>query len=1222
MREVCLPLLIVAVSLALAIYAAALAPQSNQFTVTGSVFFNWSNGAIRIVSGYNGLTVSIRNSSTTIQPMYFQTSSYAVSSYPNYTSSAALLCMGTGGSSGTKFLLQNSTQSYTNTTTLNLGQSMYFYFSPYTYCPPGLYNGTVTVENASNLSDNVNITATIIVPISMDNTLMDGTKTGSFKGTLSSGYHSYYFWTNATSNAKAVTINLTGLTADLDLFLLDSSGVVLGSSVSSGTSTESILYTSLPTNPQLWEIRIGNSSSSYQGYIYFSSLSISNSSLSLGTIGLNNTYNTTFTLTNLANSTIDSVSESIEIYKVLQWTNLDGSAGFQFLVPTFAQKIEAIVTWKNETGKNMSDWDMNLYDANGVLRGTSNSTSQVAIGSNASAKEIISYTGSVTTSNDGLWNLSVYNGSSTGSLCSYNLTIMIWFPRSEWIYTNWTTSTFNNTGLTNASRTVNVSITVPETRVLDGQYAVNLYYSNGSGSVFIAPVNFSLKAGTLLVGGNLTDTTYRWEDNVGINRTGIHARQLSIEVNNTGSYPVNYSGQSSGSLNLTTNESKFLNFTVDWPNNPIAANANTSVELSVTIDTTVTGNTQGVYRGWIAFNSTNVTTTTSSYPYNLFNLTLEINLSNQLTVNITQVSPTQILNNSQSNNLTITAVVMLANGSVISNNGIMTSSNFTSARLTERTLTSYYTAASSVGDADSATCGGGVCRVNATMPSGMTGGNYSVSLQVSHSLGGVVMNGSSSYNSVLVNETGLFVSSEAGSDLGIMNEGTSKYVKFYVTNHGGFPANSANLYFYVPSGCPVTATTYDQGCSATESGATFTTTIGANGTMCWYRWRLTSSNITSDKSCSGLEVRVLDKKTFSNATGMSLFVNNIEPTSSTPSGTSGSSCSSSSDCAWNYRCSGSSCIIIECSDEDKHIVDHECVSYRQAVEALEYNNLSILLGGSDEDMVMVKNTGDKTVRAKLDVVSVEGITYKIETSSYSASNDCPLTPNSYCYFKVSFNVSTNATLGKHALFYKAYVSDKPSTNILSPFYITVLATEERKTHITSTYVQYLGAFEEFKEKLGILRLSGIDPANLSKVELLLNETETGLANAKAAMDNEEFAEAEELLNNVNSTFSRITGMFASMGVENMGSGLLGMPTSTWLLIIGVGVAVVAGGLLIYMLMPPKGYKATFKDYYSKNTDVRGRISDSIKKITPKKGDKYKYINANKKEDKYKYKYNP
>jgi len=856
----------------------------------------------------------------------------------------------------------------------------------------------------------------------------------------------------------------------------------------------------------------------------------------------------------------------------------------------------------------MTDWDLYLRDANQALLSNSTNKSLQAIGVNVSAEETITYTGTISEANDGFWNITVSNATSMGTLCSFNLTARVWMNASQWIFTNFTQVTFNQSGALNSSYAVTANVSVPRWNLTGGSYAGSIRYSNGSGWAHVIPISLNVSAGTLIVNGNLSNSTYRLEDNIGINRTGASALQISIPINNTGNAPVylvNTTPQTSGSLINAIYPTRYMNMTASSLSSPVIANSNATLTITVTINTTETANTQDIYRGWVFFNTTNALTNLSSYPYETYNLTLEINLSNSLNVTVTSVTPGQVLNITAPN-ITVTASVKLMNGSVISNTGIMDNTNFTIVTITERNVSSYTNSTTTIGNAGAVTCAGGVCSVNATLPSNLVGGNYTVALTAKYGMGGVNLTGSGTFQSVLINNTGLYIESVAGDSLGEVGETRTTYANFTVTNYGMKNATNAHVIFN-KGDCPITVTTYSQGCSSTTSGATYTTTIGGNSTQCWYNWKIVANNITGTTTCSSLSVTISDYATLKNSTSLSLQINNLDTTTSTSNpGMSGSSCSTSSNCVWNYKCVGGSCTLIQCSDTDKHIVDHDCIAYLDKVEVSDHVNLSATLGSYTKTTIKVKNTGDRTMKAKLNVTTSEGLTASVTPS------DCPLTAGAYCYFTVNFSVSGTASIGKQKCHYTAYSMNKTSVNNAQFFYFDVLPTDDKKNEIDTLYASYSVKLKDELGRLTLLKLS-LSADNASKIEALLNETRDLLGLANTSISAGDYATAENKLTDVNATFRRVTSMLEAMGVANITPGLLGIPTWIWMIVAAIAVVIIVVAVVVYMLLPPKGYSTAYKAYVKPDgPGVGERISRALKKG----------MKRFKKDDKFAYKYKP
>jgi hypothetical protein len=248
-------------------YAVSKLSPSANFSVTPEfVYFNWTNATINVTSNIDGTNFSLHNTSTSINPMFFQTSQYPIGTYGNLNSSKYAVCFTQKG-----ILVENQSGIYrAGTSYINAGQSTLLFLRPHMFCPPGKYQGNFTIFNNSNITspESVDINATIVIPISLDNTLNQTTKSGFFKGWLTSNqaldgvYHSFYVNSTQIVNASSFTLKLTPSSGNVDLFLFNEAGTLLGQSMNTSSNSEEITIP-LPSSNERWEIRVyGNTTGS------------------------------------------------------------------------------------------------------------------------------------------------------------------------------------------------------------------------------------------------------------------------------------------------------------------------------------------------------------------------------------------------------------------------------------------------------------------------------------------------------------------------------------------------------------------------------------------------------------------------------------------------------------------------------------------------------------------------------------------------------------------------------------------------------------------------------------------------------------------------------------------------------------------------------------------------------------------------------------------------
>ena len=250
----------------------------NFFNATNVTTFNWTSSPINIGSYNDSIQMNIGNITTGLYPDYSQHSGEA----SHYGSAKWDICFPGNAVSNynISFVVQNQTSDYeTNTSLLNKGEEESFTLSIHPFCPPGRYSGYFTITRVGNASDKVNVITTLDMPISMNNTLNTTNNNAYFKGSISLDdiYHSFYFNTSEIpENITGLSIKLSGLTDDADIFLFDDSGILKGKSIERDSTDEHIISVDLPSSAAMWEIRVfGNVSSSYRGDIYFTTLNTS-----------------------------------------------------------------------------------------------------------------------------------------------------------------------------------------------------------------------------------------------------------------------------------------------------------------------------------------------------------------------------------------------------------------------------------------------------------------------------------------------------------------------------------------------------------------------------------------------------------------------------------------------------------------------------------------------------------------------------------------------------------------------------------------------------------------------------------------------------------------------------------------------------------------------------------------------------------------------------------
>lgn len=1176
---------------------SAVTSSGGNFTVTpDNVSFNWTWGSIDITSNVNDTFFRIHNVSNTIQPRYFNEDKYSAGDYQGYDSAKILICF----TNGMNLTVQNSSSgAYTNVTDpMNQTNSTIYNLIAYQYCPPGYYFGKFNVtRNGTN--DYANMSTAVNIPINPNNTFYEPNSTAFVKGTLAANQsliHSYYLNTSLAENLTGVTINLSGHTQDVDLYLFDSSGNLLERSVGNGTVREEI-YRKLPGTPDMWEISIWGNVTSDQNYVanmYFTTLNVTNasnpnqeiSSYDFGGLDPENNESNrlNITLSNVDTKLWTDVKERSEVYRVETWNSKNVTGDYYFLVPHFAEKVKTKIEWTGGTR-----WYVSLNNSNNVFLGNSSEKYKTGNKTDSVQEESIIYSGTISTDNDDLWKLTVGNLSAINGSHYYNVTVYVWYASSSWVSSDYPAAgfNFNSTGSANSSKNVSVRITLPSMNISNGTYEGFLEYYKSSEWNLKVPVSFNVNAGTLLVNdtlGSVSETKY---DNTGFNRLGANALMLTLPINNTGGRDIHFANTTS---NYTLSKgSYYMNFTVDWPSSPISAGSSSDINVSILMNTSLTSDSTGLYSGWIKLNTTNSSNaSSSSYPFKIFTINLNVNLSSTLTVNVTEIAPAFVPQTENASNMTLNITVRLANGSVVSTNEIINQSNFYSVHLKETNI-SYTTDTtlqnltnSATGGTWSVVCptGYNYCRLNGTLLPNIPGGQYyalaSASLNTSN-MGGagitILGSGQSSVKTV-INDTGISMTERVHrwvNEANPLDEGDSYYYTIYVRNYGpvSIPStNKANIMFNKGS-CevsvtPITTNTSCMGITPTSSGTSWLIYMPGyvGGTNCSLTWRVTANSVTENQADCYMNIGVATSHAnYGNMSGIGVTVHD-NATGGTPGGNGDQpqapqvECDEDSDCADTEQCSSGSCTSITCPSG--YVTNHKCYSYADEFLITSYEEkVYVLQGGSNSTKVTVKNQGAYTRTTKFDaIINLTDLTTEVSPTSYT------LASGNSGVFTVNFSTTNTTEIGYHKVTLKVYMSGNESIKTTKDITLAIQPLEETKKQINQTYDDLKELFDSLLSQFNQVPPSS--ETNYTLTNRTYNRLLSILSDIEDNIKAGEYMDAYELLKEANSSLTEFRQQIEQLVFE--GSQL---PFDMLTLVAILVVIVVIGGFLVYLLLPPK-----------------------------------------------------
>jgi hypothetical protein len=1169
---------------------SAVTSPGNNLTVTpDNVSLNWTGASINIISLVNNTFFNIGNSSTSITPKYFDANKYdAGGEYPGFDPTNYSICF----TNGLKFLVQNSSGAFINfTQMLNQTNSTIYNLTALQFCPPGYYFGMFNISQ-NGTGDWANVSAAVNIPINPTNTFYEPNNTAYAKGTLAAGgsvVHRYYFNTSLAQNLTAVTINLSGYTEDVDLYLLNSSGALLAKSAENGSAREEI-NVNLPAASDMWQILIWGNVSSQQSYLanmYFSTINVTNTSsqnqkmtsINFGSLdALNNqSSQINITLNNTDTTTWPGVSERSEIYRVENSNSRNTIGNYYFLVPPYATKVKAKIEWTGGTR-----WTVSLNDSSGNFLGNSSVKYMPGNLTGTVQEESVLYNGTINQNNDGLWKLTIGNLSAITGTDYYNITVFVWQNSAGWINSTFPSSgfTFNSSGSANSSINVSLQLSLQLPNITNGTYQgfIDYYYTSGWNTRI--PIYFNVLAGGLLVNNTLNTYSVNLNESIGFNRLGANVLQITLPFNNTGGQPAYFVNTTSN--NTLYNGANNMSFAVGWPSNPINAGSAGNITINVSINTSLTGDSPGIYSGWVLLNTTNSTnSSSSSFPFNTFNISVSVNLSQYLILNVTDIFPSFISNDTIINNITANITVKLANGTILSSiTTLLNQSNFYNLYLLEGNTSYGSTSVTPLQNLTNAgtgawavVCPGGSdyvnCKLNGSLPANILGGVYylvaSASVNTSVLGGtGAGLTGTGSGNvQTAVNQTA--ISFTGTTDIGNVAESSATTYTVELRNYGPLAASNLQLRFDRGSCTTVTATRNSGNCTNKVAGSTAAdwniTTFSGYIPTCTLSWTLTASSVDTETNCDDMSVEInSNHQNYGNITGIMLTIlNNATAAAPQQQGQQQTTtCSSNSTCASTQYCAGGSCVTLACPS-GMTAVNHVCTRNEGKLEITDYTQkVYVLQGGSNSTRVTVKNSGGYNYTAKLVVTSVvDGLNSSVTPTSYSLG-----TGNSGI-FTLNFSASGTINVGYYTLTAKTYADENSSVYAMKNITIGVQPAEQTKGEINKTYGDLKNLFASISSLFNQL------PASTEANYTLANRTYQRLLNMFTDIENQisagNYLDAKTLLDEANASLASF-----KQDVDQLRSGpILPILTDTMTLVAILVVILVVGGFLAYLLLPAK-----------------------------------------------------
>jgi len=1037
----------------------------------------------------------------------------------------------------------------------------------YANCPPGKYWGNIVIRNETNATEYLTINVTINIPITTDNELNITTGAGTFKGTIHanvSKYHSYYFNTSGIKtilNSTGVSISLTSKSEDLDFFLFDESGNLVERDITKGFTSEGLNYNYLPVG-KMWEIRIyGNFTSGvddYTGSIHFTTLNATNATnpaqqldkIDFGGMNVNDNKTIDIILKNEGSLDLKTVTESKELYH-LDFVNSNSvPKDFTFLVPSFASKIIASINW---TGA--SSYNLTLFKPDGTFVNSSSNKRKNANATDAMQEEFL-ITNSIT---PGFWKVGVKN--ITNATYGDPYTVIFEFRVSDgdilnWIKSNYSIQEFDTIGLPNSTQSFHFNFSVLD-NAFAGKYEGSLKYNGYYGSTLEIPLDVNITTPELLVNGSLQSSTVRITDNIGFNTT----RQISVLINNTGNKDlVIDSNSSSEYLNYSSN---YMEFTFDYPSTSIAPGNSDNLDINIDIDTTKTDNAAGIYRGWIYLNDSD------SHPYSYFNLTIEVNLTNRLRVDLNNIISEDgnnwIENRSKAENVTVEARVYYLNESGTEIKQILNSSNL-KAWLIEGNVTDYrvpttnYLPLYNNSEGTVWKTPSGPYNPNITIPDNIPGGKYYVHLGVDFYPNNTHLIGDGTYHPLVINNTGLNLTAKTSKTMEINENGDTTYFNATVINYGPLTAkgtleldNETCKYAEIDVYTKSSAVCGD----FTAGNDYFSVDIDPDET-CEYSWKITSTshNISSNQDC--YPHLVTSDPNFGNITDIKITVKNVDTTSTTTSSTT----TTTGDAA-------------PPSDDTTTTTTTITTTTLPYLSITSFpSSVTIEQGKSKTESVKVKNINETVnQRVELSILYLDSSWYHIPSSSVLIRVEETHT------YTINFTIPQDAGVDDYDAKFNA---SSPYTEIYKPFTLSVTPGESMKAEIEANLTYYQNLLTELERELNETKAKGY---NTSEVEDIFNSLKNKINDAVELKEADDYKGAYGLFDDIESLLNQTrTAMRQVSGVSDWWS------WGKYVIIVSVGVVAAFLGYLFWPTpsyqpkkgLPPPGREV--KDKFSQKFD--------------------------------------
>ncbi len=1132
---------------------------------------------------------------------------------------------------------------------------------------PGRYTGNLTLANATNANAGINnVTIRLDVPLTTNQTFA---RSNSFFGNLSvlNSFDVFFFNSTSTSGFYA-NVN----SSLVDLLLFDSGNNLVGLNNTNSTSGNKTLLYAFPAYNDFYQLKIFYNSSNaskyipYNGIIEFSYINASQSFLNFlvnATPDATAATRVTFNLNNTGQVNYSALTETEKIYKLDIFVNLQNSTNITIPVAGHYVSIDTTIEWNNAS----ADFNLTVYNSSAISVSNQSKRTDMFNVAGLGFNRIFSRSTADVNEFNKSWTVSV-----TGDkLVYYNLTVKINIGDS------WLNSSFGNytrTYVLNATQngtSINFNVTVPALST-DGIYNGTITFFEGGGHYMAVPFGINVTEPMLVVNNTLSGLLLYIIDNVGTNKT----LDYTLTINNTGAFSLTLNDYNSTSLNSSGGNFIYFNYSFD---NPVSARGSTLLKIRIN-ETTLTASTgESVYLGWIKLNST------SAHPYKDFLVNITLNLTDKLNVLVSNVAnqtdksvwinpinKTENYSTIPSSNpvfINVTVNVTYQNGTFVN---ILNATNFTVWLQNEfpyegSNYTINFTGAN-VANVIRANPTLNNYVLNVSIPSNISGGNYSVYATAYDSSTGPRNGGTAKFNYLYVNSSALVIDVYNGThDNDDFTNIGSRDIFVNVTNVGGGAIFNASLSLSLSGSCSAVTSGYTadyelgniSGFSRyTNSSATWKIEIASNSTCTativgrgpsgvWvlndtlvfiYTGTVISSGNNPSNTGGGGSGNSLSLTV---ATGDSIYFKG-GPVSFNFSVSSGGSAVNGANVKYNITnpagakvaegsCSTSSGKCDGSYNSDPNAIGTFTISAtatmngytpdnkKKTFEVQGYNatittytkTIYILQGSSNSTATTVKNTGVFNGTMTLSIKDIDASWWKVNPDKTA------LSAGQTASFDVSFSAPDNAVVKN----YTAKYSVTADTEIKSEyFYLVVTPTEKTKSEITATILNYTESLNGLMTRLNVTMFPAFNSTELKIASDKLNLAYSLLSQANESAYKGDYVKANELA-------IQSKGLLDSAEtlIKAAETGQGGKKFENVLVVAGVVAGVIFAGLLGYMLLPEPGYSASkgytipeqagsagavkqkFKKIENIIQEIVDKLRELIQKISGKKGEEYKVV---------------